>query len=51
MAVSVEAQGVQRYGQDVEATVYFCVLEALQNVQKYAKASQLGLGTRSSAYT
>jgi signal transduction histidine kinase len=34
--VSVEAVGVERYPQDVEATVYFCVLEALQNVQKYA---------------
>jgi signal transduction histidine kinase len=36
--VRVEAEGVERYPQDVEATVYFCVLEALQNVQKYAKA-------------
>ena len=39
--VKVEAEGVERYAQDVEATVYFCVLEALQNVQKYAKASQV----------
>ncbi len=37
--VRVEAEGVERYGQDVEATVYFCVLEAMQNVQKYANAS------------
>ena len=37
-------QGVERYAQDVEATVYFCVLEALQNVQKYAKASGLWCG-------
>ena len=37
--VSVRADGVERYSQDVEATVYFCVLEALQNVQKYAHAS------------
>jgi signal transduction histidine kinase len=37
--VSVDAEGVSRYSQDVEATVYFCVLEALQNVQKYAAAS------------
>ncbi|MHB8539303.1 MAG: sensor histidine kinase, partial [Candidatus Dormibacteria bacterium] len=35
------AAGVGRYAQDVEATVYFCVLEALQNVQKYAGASQV----------
>jgi signal transduction histidine kinase len=39
--VSVRADGVRRYSQDVEATVYFCVLEALQNVQKYARASHV----------
>jgi signal transduction histidine kinase len=41
LPVRVEAQGVERYAQDVEATVYFCVLEALQNVQKYAAASEV----------
>jgi signal transduction histidine kinase len=41
LPVRVEAQGVGRYAQDVEATVYFCVLESLQNVQKYAEASQV----------
>jgi len=35
---SVTADGVGRYQQDVEAAVYFCVLEALQNVAKYAGA-------------
>jgi signal transduction histidine kinase len=39
--VTVEAVGVDRYPQDVEATVYFCVLEALQNVQKYASATHV----------
>jgi signal transduction histidine kinase len=34
----VTADGVGRYPQDVEAAVYFCVLEALQNVTKYAGA-------------
>jgi len=38
--VTVEADGIGRYSPDVEATVYFCVLEALQNVQKYAQASR-----------
>ncbi len=38
--VSVDADGLGRYAQDVEAAVYFSVLEALQNVQKYAHASQ-----------
>ena len=37
--VEVDADGIGRYPQDVEAAVYFCVLEALQNVQKYAGAS------------
>jgi signal transduction histidine kinase len=36
---SVTGDGVGRYPQDVEAAVYFCVLEALQNVAKYACAS------------
>jgi signal transduction histidine kinase len=39
VVISVAAEDVGRYAQDVEATVYFCVLEALQNVQKYSKAS------------
>jgi signal transduction histidine kinase len=37
---SVTADGVGRYPQEVEAAVYFCVLEALQNVAKYAGASR-----------
>ena len=39
--VAVDATGVGRYAQDVESTVYFCVLEALQNVQKYAAAAHV----------
>ena len=38
--VAVEADGIGRYRQDVEATVYFCCLEALQNVAKYAEANR-----------
>lgn len=38
--VSVEADGVERYPQAAEAAAYFCVLEALQNVAKYADARQ-----------
>ncbi len=37
--VSVEAGGVGRLPQEVEAAVYFSCLEALQNVAKYADAS------------
>ncbi|MDP8956537.1 MAG: GAF domain-containing sensor histidine kinase [Actinomycetota bacterium] len=39
LPVRVEANGVGRLARDAEATVYFCVLEALQNVAKYAGAS------------
>jgi len=34
----VEPDGVGRYAQEIEATVYFCVLEAMQNIAKYARA-------------
>ena len=33
---SVDISGSDRYSQDVEAAVYFCCLEALQNVAKHA---------------
>jgi signal transduction histidine kinase len=37
--VSIEADGIGRYPQEAEAAVYFCCLEALQNVAKYAGAT------------
>jgi signal transduction histidine kinase len=37
--VRLEADEVGRYPQDAESTVYFCALEALQNVVKHAQAS------------
>jgi len=37
--VTVESDGLGRYPQDAEAAVYFCSLEALQNVAKYAGAT------------
>jgi signal transduction histidine kinase len=40
LPVTVLADGIGRYPQDTEATVYFCALEALQNIAKYAGASQ-----------
>ena len=36
--VVLEADQVGRYPQDTESTVYFCTLEALQNVAKHARA-------------
>ena len=37
--VTVRADGIGRFGQDTEAAVYFCCLEALQNIAKYANAT------------
>jgi signal transduction histidine kinase len=39
--VVVDADGIGRLGQNIEAAVYFCCLEALQNIAKYAAASQV----------
>jgi signal transduction histidine kinase len=39
--VSVDAVDLGRFSQDVEAAIYFSCLEALQNVTKYAEASQV----------
>jgi signal transduction histidine kinase len=36
--VDVQARDIGRYDQDAEAAVYFCVLEAMQNIAKYAEA-------------
>ena len=38
--VSVKADAVGRYPQEVEAAVYFCALEALNNLAKYSEASR-----------
>jgi signal transduction histidine kinase len=39
LAVSVSAPGIGRYSPDIEAAVYFCCLEALQNAAKHAPKS------------
>lgn len=39
LPVTVEAGDIGRFTQDLEAAVYFCCLEALQNIAKYAGAS------------
>jgi signal transduction histidine kinase len=43
MPVDVSRDGVRRYSQEIEAAVYFCVLEALQNAAKYAGASRTSI--------
>jgi signal transduction histidine kinase len=37
--VTVEFDGIGRHPQEIEAAVYFCCLEALQNIAKYADAT------------
>jgi signal transduction histidine kinase len=43
LPVQVTADGIGRYPQEVEAAVYFCTLEALQNVSKYASANRVAV--------
>jgi signal transduction histidine kinase len=44
--VDVVANGIGRYRQEAEAAVYFCVLEGLNNVAKYASASEVSVELR-----
>jgi signal transduction histidine kinase len=39
--VHVESDGIGRYPQEIESALYFCCLEALQNVAKYANATRV----------
>jgi signal transduction histidine kinase len=49
LPVEIDADGIGRYPQDTEAAVYFCTLEALQNITKYASASRATVGLSCSA--
>jgi signal transduction histidine kinase len=44
--VEVDGEGIGRYPPQVEAAVYFCSLEAIQNVAKYANASAASIRLR-----
>ena len=46
LPITIEADGIGRYPQDTEAALYFCILEALQNIQKYAQASRAAVRLR-----
>ena len=43
LAVSVAASQIGRYSAEIEAAVYFCCLEALQNAAKHASAATVDL--------
>jgi signal transduction histidine kinase len=46
LPVTVAADGFGRHPQEIEAAVYFCCLEALQNLQKYARAAHAEIRLR-----
>jgi signal transduction histidine kinase len=46
LPVHIDADGIGRYQQGIEAALYFCTLEALQNVQKYAAATKVEVRMR-----
>jgi signal transduction histidine kinase len=43
LPVTIRPDGVGRYPQEIEATIYFCVLEAMQNISKYSKATTVDI--------
>src|SRR5262249_43614612 len=47
LPVHYDAAGIGRCPREAEAAVYFCVLEALQNTAKYARASRATIGLSS----
>jgi signal transduction histidine kinase len=42
----MEADGIDRYPIELEAAIYFCALEALQNAAKYANATAITIAFR-----
>ena len=51
ITIDVATEGVGRYSKELEATVYFCVLEALQNVVKFSGAASAQVTLRGDAET
>jgi signal transduction histidine kinase len=43
LSVSVMAEGVGRHSSEIEAAVYFCCLEALQNASKHAPGAEVAV--------
>ncbi len=44
LPVTAHAVGLPRHSTEIEAAVYFCVLEALQNASRYAQATSVHVG-------
>jgi signal transduction histidine kinase len=51
LPVTVQSHKVGRYPPQTEAAVYFCVLEALQNVYRHAQASTVRVQLTSEDHT
>ena len=49
LAVEVHADSIHRYPPEIEAAVYFCCLEALQNAIKHAHATTMVISVEESA--
>jgi signal transduction histidine kinase len=48
LTVEVRADGIHRYPPEIEAAVYFCCLEALQNAVKHAQATTMVINVEES---
>lgn len=46
LGVTVDVEGLGRYSSEVEAAVYFCCLEALQNAAKHAPQAEVAITVR-----
>jgi signal transduction histidine kinase len=51
LPVTVKAGALGRFPEETEAAVYFCCIEALQNVAKYAAASRAAITVRAATGT
>jgi signal transduction histidine kinase len=49
LPVTVDAGALGRFPEETEAAVYFCCIEALQNIAKYAAASRAAITLRTAA--
>jgi signal transduction histidine kinase len=46
LPISVDTTGIDRYPQPIEATIYFCLVEALNNLIKHSRARSAHLSVR-----
>ena len=51
LPVTIETSNLGRYPPDTETTIYFCTLEALQNITKYAHATHATIHLTSTSTT